>query len=209
MKNSYDADAPSLRVEFNTLSQNPRVIIADSGMGMSKENIETKWLVLGTNSKTHRRVRKTDSGRPLMGAKGIGRLAASAVGRQLWMFTKTTDSLWNIVYIHWGLFENPKLGIHEIIVPTRFGIPRDELVLRFNDIVSDMQAEVLENFKKDAWQIGVITNNDVTDENESASAFISDLKAEILADVQSSGIDRKHIDKFLMGYSQGTVLTFC
>lgn len=206
MKNSYDADAPSLRVEFNTLSQNPRVIIADSGMGMSKENIETKWLVLGTNSKTHRRVRKTDSGRPLMGAKGIGRLAASAVGRQLWMFTKTTDSLWNIVYIHWGLFENPKLGIHEIIVPTRFGIPRDELVLRFNDIVSDMQAEVLENFKKDAWQIGVITNNDVTDENESASAFISDLKAEILADVQSSGIDRKHIDKFLMGYSQGTVL---
>lgn len=206
MKNSYDADAPSLRVEFNTLSQNPRVIIADSGMGMSKENIETKWLVLGTNSKTHRRVRKTDSGRPLMGAKGIGRLAASAVGRQLWMFTKTTDSLWNIVYIHWGLFENPKLGIHEIIVPTRFGIPRDELVLRFNDIVSDMQAEVLENFKKDAWQIGVITNNDVTDENESASAFISDLKAEILADVQTSGIDKKHIDKFLMGYSQGTVL---
>lgn len=206
MKNSYDADAPSLRVEFNTLSQNPRVIIADSGTGMSKDNIETKWLVLGTNSKTHRRVRKTDSGRPLMGAKGIGRLAASAVGRQLWMFTKTADSLWNIVYIHWGLFENPKLGIHEILVPTRFGIPRDELVLRFNNIISDMKAEVLKNFEKDAWHIGVITNNDVTDDNESASAFISDLKTEILADVQTSGIDRKHIDKFLMGYSQGTVL---
>lgn len=206
MKNSYDADAPSLRVEFNTLSENPRVIIADSGTGMSKDNIEKKWLVLGTNSKTHRRVRKTDSGRPLMGAKGIGRLAASAVGRQLWMFTKTADSLWNIVYIHWGLFENPKLGIHEIIVPTRFGIPRDELVLRFNDIISDMKAEVLKNFEKDAWHIGVITNNDVTDDNESAYAFISDLKSEILADVQTSGIDRKHIDKFLMGYSQGTVL---
>lgn len=206
MKNSYDADAPSLRVEFNTLSENPRVIIADSGTGMSKDNIETKWLVLGTNSKTHRRVRKTDAGRPLMGAKGIGRLAASAVGRQLWMFTKTADSLWNIVYIHWGLFENPKLGIHEIIVPTRFGIPRDELVLRFNDIISDMKAEVLKNFEKDAWHIGVITNNDVTDDNESAYAFISDLKSEILADVQTSGIDRKHIDKFLMGYSQGTVL---
>lgn len=206
MKNSYDADAPSLRVEFNTLSENPRVIIADSGTGMSEDNIETKWLVLGTNSKTHRRIRKTDSGRPLMGAKGIGRLAASAVGRQLWMFTKTADSLWNIVYIHWGLFENPKLGIHEIIVPTRFGIPRDELVLRFNDIISDMKAEVLKNFEKDAWHIGAITNNDDTDENESASVFISDLKAEILADVQTSGIDRKHIDKFLMGYSQGTVL---
>ena len=206
MKNSYDADAPSLRVEFNTLSQNPRVIIADSGTGMSKENIETKWLVLGTNSKTHRRIRKTDSGRPLMGAKGIGRLAASAVGRQLWMFTKTADSLWNIVYIHWGLFENPKLGIHEIIVPTRFGIPRDELALRFNDIVSNMKAEALKNFEKGAWQSEAVVDNNTSDDNESSRAFISYLKSEIWEDIQTTGIDRKHIDKFLMGYSQGTVL---
>ena len=206
MKNSYDADAPSLRVEFNTLSQNPRVIIADSGTGMSKENIETKWLVLGTNSKTHRRVRKTDSGRPLMGAKGIGRLAAAAVGRQLWMFTKTADSLWNIVYIHWGLFENPKLGIHEIIVPTRFSIPRDELILRFNDIVGDMKTEVLKNFEKNAWKSDVATDEELTEETEATSAFIAKLKEEISSDVQTSGIQKKHIDKFLMGYSQGTVL---
>ena len=206
MKNSYDADAPSLRVEFNTLSQNPRVIIADSGTGMSKENIETKWLVLGTNSKTHRRVRKTDSGRPLMGAKGIGRLAAAAVGRQLWMFTKTADSLWNIVYIHWGLFENPKLGIHEIIVPTRFSIPRDELILRFNDIVGDMKTEVLKNFEKNAWKSDAAADEELTEETEATSAFIAKLKDEISSDVQTSGIQKKHIDKFLMGYSQGTVL---
>ena len=153
MKNSYDADAPTLRVEFNTLSQSHRVVIADSGIGMNKDKIENNWLVLGTNSKTHRRIRKTDSGRPLMGAKGIGRLAAAAVGRQLWMFTKTLDSKWNIVYIHWGLFENPRLAIHEIAVPTRFDIPSDELLLRFDDIISDMKKELLANFEKNAWKI--------------------------------------------------------
>ena len=206
MKNSYDADAPTLRVEFNTLSQNPRVIIADSGTGMSKDKIENNWLVLGTNSKTHRRVRKTDSGRPLMGAKGIGRLAAAAVGRQLWMFTKTADSLWNIVYIHWGLFENPNLAIHEIIVPTRFNIARDELALRFNDIVSDMKSEILKNFENSAWQNEDIENTDAVEENESARVFISKLKAEILTDIQTTDIDKKHIEKFLMGYSNGTIL---
>ncbi len=218
MKNSYDADAPTLRVEFNTLSQNPRVIIADSGTGMSQVNIENRWLVLGTSSKTHRRVRKTASGRPLMGAKGIGRLAASAVGRQLWMFTKTADSKWNIVFIHWGLFENPRLAIHEIGVPTRFNVPSDELLLRFNDIASDMKKELLANLEKDAWKNPTVSdgneikeaNNivrlDESEENEKTRAFISELRAEILADIQSSGIDKKHIDKFLTSYTNGTIL---
>lgn len=218
MKNSYDADAPTLRVEFNTLSQTPRVVIADSGTGMSKEKIENNWLVLGTNSKTHRRVRKTNSGRPLMGAKGIGRLAAAAVGRQLWMFTKTADSKWNIVYIHWGLFENPRLAIHEIAVPTRFDVPVDELLLRFGDITSSMKKELLANFDKDAWkdlsesndsnveEPDNISKEDDPEENERARAFISELKAGILADIQSTGIDRKHIDKFLTGYTSGTIL---
>lgn len=218
MKNSYDADAPTLRVEFNTLSQSPRVVIADSGTGMSQDKIENNWLVLGTNSKTHRRVRMTDSGRPLMGAKGIGRLAAAAVGRQLWMFTKTVDSMWNIVYIHWGLFENPRLAIHEITVPTRFDVPTDELLLRFSDITSGMKKELLANFEKDSWKnltdskdsnvekTGDIYQEDDTEENERTKAFISELKAEILADIQSTGIDKKHIEKFLTGYTKGTIL---
>ena len=141
MKNSYDADAPLLRVEFNTQSSEPRVIVADNGNGMSQTDIESKWLVLGTSSKTHRRVRKTDSGRPLMGAKGIGRLASATVGNQLWMFTKTAKSSWNIVYIHWGLFENPNISIHEVSVPTRFNLSGNELLLRFDAIKKEMTEE--------------------------------------------------------------------
>ena len=211
MKNSYDADATSLRVEFNTASQSPRVIIADTGVGMSKKDIETKWLVLGTNSKTYRRNRKTASGRPLMGAKGIGRLAAAAVGRQVWMFTKTETSLWNIVYIHWGLFENPRLAIHEIEVPTRFAVSSDELLLRFDEIILEMKKEALRNLDGNEWCVADNGGqNDHKDsavaEDEKTNEFVKLLSNEIFDDVQTSGIDRKHVEKFLKGYKKGTVL---
>ena len=89
MKNAYDADAPWLRVEFSTTGSNQHVVIVDTGLGMSQNDIESKWLVLGTNSKTKRANKTSPSGRPLMGAKGIGRLASATLGKQLWMFTKT------------------------------------------------------------------------------------------------------------------------
>jgi len=196
MKNSYDADAPLLRVEFNTQTSEPRVIVADSGKGMSKTDIESKWLVLGTSSKTHRRVRKTDSGRPLMGAKGIGRLASATVGRQLWMFTKTEKSLWNIVYIHWGLFENPNIAIHEVNVPTRFDVSGNELLLRFDSIRREMMDELLANLESTAWNAA--TDNELD--------FILSLKAQILKDIESTSIAKNHISKFVQSFSNGTIL---
>ena len=110
MKNAYDADAPWLRVEFSTTGSNQHVVIVDTGLGMSQNDIESKWLVLGTNSKTKRANKTSPSGRPLMGAKGIGRLASATLGKQLWMFTKTEESLWNIVFINWDIFENPYIS---------------------------------------------------------------------------------------------------
>lgn len=79
MKNAYDADAPWLRVEFSTTGSNQHVVIVDTGLGMSQNDIESKWLVLGTNSKTKRANKTSPSGRPLMGAKGIGRLASATL----------------------------------------------------------------------------------------------------------------------------------
>lgn len=129
MKNAYDADAPWLRVEFSTTGSNQHVVIVDTGLGMSQNDIESKWLVLGTNSKTKRANKTSPSGRPLMGAKGIGRLASATLGKQLWMFTKTEESLWNIVFINWDIFENPYISIEDVRVPTRFGVSSQELML--------------------------------------------------------------------------------
>ncbi len=123
MKNSYDADAEILRVEFITKDINvPCVVICDNGCGMNQSDIEDKWLVLGTDSKRKIKDKKSPGGRTLMGEKGIGRLAVSRLGQQMWMFTKKTDTLWNILYINWNIFENPDLFIQDVEVPVLYGI---------------------------------------------------------------------------------------
>jgi signal transduction histidine kinase len=121
MKNSYDADADTLRVEFLTENvDNPCIVICDTGIGMDREALEDKWLVLGTPSKLENREKKTPGGRPLMGAKGIGRLAVSRLGQQMWMFTKKRETGWNILYINWNIFENPDLYIQDIEIPVLY-----------------------------------------------------------------------------------------
>lgn len=151
MKNAYDADAPWLRVEFSTTGSNQHVVIVDTGLGMSQNDIESKWLVLGTNSKTKRANKTSPSGRPLMGAKGIGRLASATLGKQLWMFTKTEESLWNIVFINWDIFENPYISIEDVRVPTRFGVSSQELILRFDSIIAEMLSEQRSNLENPGW----------------------------------------------------------
>ena len=170
MKNSYDADASLLRVEFDTISEKQRVIIADNGIGMSQEDIETKWLVLGTNSMVRSKNNTSPDGRPLMGAKGIGRLASATLGRQMWMLSKTKDSQWNIVYIHWDLFGNPNLSIEDVNIPTRFGIPQTELVERLEDYFYEMINEQKINVMNCAWKKGEAYSDD-------AQKIISDLEA--------------------------------
>lgn len=195
MKNSYDADAPWLRVEFSTMETDQHVVIADSGLGMSQNDIESKWLVLGTNSKTKRTNKTSPSGRPLMGAKGIGRLASATLGCQLWMFTKTEKSLWNIVFINWDIFENPYISIEDVNVPTKFGIPGQELLLRFDSIIAEMLAEQRANLEHPGWR----PENDVDN-------IVSPLLDRLLNDLSKASINKKTVEKYLASFNSGTVL---
>ena len=119
MKNSYDADADWVRAYFN--SDRDNIILIDNGIGMSQVDIEEKWLVLGTPSKNTKK-RVSAKGRPYMGAKGIGRLAAASLGRHYIMITKTESSSYNIVYLFWDLFEDTTVSLDEIEIPTCYDV---------------------------------------------------------------------------------------
>lgn len=195
MKNAYDADAPWLRVEFSTTGSNRHVVIADTGLGMSQNDIESKWLVLGTNSKTKRANKTSPSGRPLMGAKGIGRLASATLGKQLWMFTKTEKSLWNIVFINWDIFENPYISIEDVSVPTRFGISSQELILRFDSIIAEMLSEQRANLEHPGWH----PENDVDN-------IVAPLLKGILNNLSQASINKKTVEKYFASFKCGTIL---
>lgn len=195
MKNSYDADAPWLRVEFTTMEPNQHVVIVDSGLGMSQNDIESKWLVLGTNSKTKRANKTSPSGRPLMGAKGIGRLASATLGKQLWMFTKTKESLWNIVFVNWDIFENPYISIEDVNVPTRFGISSQELLLRFDNIIAEMLAEQRSNLEHPGWH----PENDIDN-------IVAPLLNGILNNLSKASVNKKTVKKYFASLNSGTIL---
>lgn len=136
MKNSYDADAEILRVEFITKDiKVPCVVICDNGCGMNQNDIEEKWLVLGTDSKRKVKNKKSPGGRTLMGEKGIGRLAVSRLGQQMWMFTKTKDTLWNLLYINWNIFENPDLFIQDVEIPVCYHVDERDFAERMKDLI--------------------------------------------------------------------------
>lgn len=109
VKNSYDAGAHSVVITFKDLtSNNPQIIIADDGCGMSYDDILNKWLFVAYSAKK----KKNSNGfrenikRNLAGAKGVGRFSCDRLGAKLTLATKTEcDSNANLLHIDWDEFE--------------------------------------------------------------------------------------------------------
>lgn len=110
VKNSYDANATEVFVEFynvGTLNNaNSKIVIRDNGIGMSAEDIENKWMVVGTNSKRVNEFSPKPFKRKHIGEKGIGRFAVDKLGSHLLMITKKENSNEEQrVEIDWDVYE--------------------------------------------------------------------------------------------------------
>lgn len=125
-KNAHDAYADHVEVDY--FRSDGLFVLRDDGLGMTKEEFEDRWLTLGTESKLG-----DDKGlrlppkdpekpeRPIMGEKGIGRLAIASIGPQVLVLTraKRKEQLHDLVvaFINWGLFELPGIDLDQIEVP--------------------------------------------------------------------------------------------
>lgn len=130
-KNAYDAYARCAEVDFFRKSQT--FMLRDNGMGMTPEDVERRWLVLGTESKTTKLAGEGGEPpvpppegfepRPVLGEKGIGRLAISTVGPVTLMVTRAKrgarlhDPV--AVLVAWELFEVPGIDLDRVEVPVR------------------------------------------------------------------------------------------
>src|SRR4051794_7120006 len=95
-KNAYDAYATRALVDyFEDTGPNSEgfIVVRDNGIGMTRDDFENKWLVLGTESKTGSSRSEIFwpshmQRRPIIGEKGIGRLAIALLGRQVLILTR-------------------------------------------------------------------------------------------------------------------------
>lgn len=120
-KNAYDAYARMVELHlFN--DPEPVAAIVDDGHGMSGEEFQRHWLVVGTEAKATAdpRSRADRNGlrrRPRQGQKGIGRLSCANLGPLLLLVSKRKETPFIAALIDWRLFENPFLNLSDIEIP--------------------------------------------------------------------------------------------
>ena len=122
-KNAHDAYATEARVDL--FRDRRTLLIRDDGSGMGEIDFVDRWLTLGTES----RLREPGAPpppappegmkpRPMLGEKGIGRLAVAAVGAQVLVLTRTHDSdQTTIAFINWDLFSIPGINLDQVDIP--------------------------------------------------------------------------------------------
>ena len=119
VKNAYDADSPDVVIAFErTPTQECRISVTDRGHGMTRDTVINKWMVPSTSDKQERDGR-SPGGRTMQGRKGIGRYAASILGKDLLLETTTASGERTTLYLQWTDFERAEyLGDVEILIQT-------------------------------------------------------------------------------------------
>jgi nitrogen-specific signal transduction histidine kinase len=159
-KNAHDAYAERVEVDF--FRKTRVLVLRDDGYGMTREDLEKKWLTLGTESriaankkKSVEELKKEWRGpknlppRVIMGEKGIGRLAIAVIAPITILMSRASrpDGLKNIVItmVHWGMFEQPGLDISEIDIPIKELPPG---VLPSNKDICELADKIVVNLEK-------------------------------------------------------------
>ena len=150
-KNAHDAYAQKVEVDF--FRRSGLFVLRDDGIGMSHRDFVDRWLTLGTESKLGQGSGiapppsdPNQPARPIMGEKGIGRLAIAAIGPQTLVLTRAKAGVGPdqlvAAFIHWGIFSLPSVDLSEIQIPLRL-LPGG--TLPSNAEVASMIAEVRTN----------------------------------------------------------------
>ncbi len=156
-KNGYDAYADQLVCDLYLKGhkglRNSIFLLWDNGIGMSRKDIEEKWIVLGTDSKfgastAPPELRMGKPPRTQMGEKGIGRLSVAYLGPRMLMLTRNQNSgVCNALYMDWRALDNPHLYLDEINIPLGEVTSLDKL----NDVFKRLLNEFRQNLSNEAW----------------------------------------------------------
>lgn len=117
VKNSYDADSPDVIIEFiKQDNDNLKILISDSGHGMTRDVVINKWMVPSTDDKQKRRI--SPKGRIMQGCKGIGRYASAILGNELLLNT-ISEGQQTTLFVNWDNFESAEyLDDVEVLIET-------------------------------------------------------------------------------------------
>ena len=168
-KNAHDAYARNVEIDY--YRTDALFVLRDDGMGMTHKEFLERWLIIGTESKLRSGAMPSpapDPGqkkRPMLGEKGIGRLAIATLGPQVLVITRGrregAASDLTAAFVNWTLFECPGIDLEDIPIPVR-QFPGGRLPSR--DDVSAMLAEFTENTDRLKSRIGEAFHTRIRDQ---------------------------------------------
>lgn len=132
ISNSWDADAKNVWIYIDR--DKNYLIIKDDGDGMTSEDFQSKFLKIGY-SKRKDGVEKTNSQRPFIGRKGIGKLALLSCAKRIHIISKTKDT--DFVG---GIIDNRELdnAIDDDLTPQQYPLEKYDLKL-FDKLKEDFE----------------------------------------------------------------------
>lgn len=124
-KNAHDADAE--RVEVDYYRHDGLFVLRDDGFGMERDEFVDRWLTIATETSIERkraerqRPGSGQRGRPVLGEKGIGRLAIATIAPQVLVLTRAVRdgvlSDLTAAFLNWRVFECPGLNLQDVRIP--------------------------------------------------------------------------------------------
>ena len=188
-KNAHDAYAEHVEIDY--YRSDGLFVLRDDGIGMNRDDFVARWLTIGTESKfdpSQQPPQHPDKQpRPMLGEKGIGRLAIATIGPQLLVLTRARtndgDSDLTAAFLNWSIFEWPGIDLEDIEVPLRSfasgSLPSAQDV-----------AEMVEEFRASAESVGRNVEQQLLEK--------------LAAELDRFDIDPRDIDSYLEGPSLGT-----
>ena len=126
-KNAHDADAGRVEVDYYRLDG--LFVLRDDGFGMKTDEFIDRWLTIATETSIQRKRRERQrrqpsrGKRPILGEKGIGRLAIATIAPQVLVLTRALRdgvlSDLTAAFLNWRVFQCPGLNLQDIRIPLR------------------------------------------------------------------------------------------
>lgn len=145
-KNAYDAYARNVALHIFEGSPDIAAVL-DDGIGMGRDDVLQRWLVIGTESK----IEEFDSQpsdtlglpvRPRQGEKGIGRLSVAFLAPGTILISRRAKSDYVVVIVDWRLFENPFIALDDIRLPVEAFSSPEELVKGLPSLLETLRSNL-------------------------------------------------------------------
>lgn len=177
IKNSYDADATKCKVYINQSGPRPFMFIFDNGLGMNEKILFGPWLQPSISLKRKEDAKSEIFERSFLGSKGIGRLAAMALGKLVSVVTKTSiEKNYN-----WISLDREKFRDDSLLKSIQFPGDKTEAVetIFLDDSICNERGTV-----SNPELVKVIKKDSLLNFKEGALIVIEDLDDSIIAVIQ-------------------------